>query len=158
MWKLLLVLLVVAALELSTLVWLTDQLGGWATLGLLLLGGALGAALARRAGARVFRDWQEALASGRPPAGRALEGMLVFASGALFLLPGVWTDVLGALLLVAPVRRQAAGVLRRWLRLEVFNLGNRPGQRRASAPQVVETQGEAVEDLETEPPGPHQLH
>jgi UPF0716 protein FxsA len=159
MLKLLLALLLLAAIELSTLVWLTDQLGGWVTLGLLLVGGMLGTALARRAGMRVFRDWQDALASGRPPASGALEGMLIFASAVLFLLPGVWTDVLGALLLAAPVRRVAAGWLRRWLRLEVSSFGSgRAAPRRPHASDVLDTEGEAVDDFDTERPGPRQLH
>jgi UPF0716 protein FxsA len=159
MWKLLVALLAIALLELWTLVWLTRQLGWLPTLGLVLLGGLLGVSLARREGTRVFRDWQAALVSGRPPTASALEGMLVFVSGALFLLPGVLTDVLGLLLLLRPVRRRAARVLRRWLRLEVSGFaGPRAAGRPASRPEVLDTEGEAVEDFEDEHSGPRQLH
>lgn len=187
MRALLLGILLLLVLELSLLVWLSQHLGGWALFGVLLLGGTLGASLAKRQGLRVFRDWQAALASGQPPREGALEGMLVLASGVLFVLPGVLSDVLGIALLFAPVRRRLA----KWLRprlgvqeLASFATGGVPprgrsapppgsptplrGRARPTAgsarwddgPRVVDTEGEAVNDpYEDEDDGaPRQLH
>jgi UPF0716 family protein affecting phage T7 exclusion len=119
--------------------------------------------LPKRQGRGVFLEWQTALGSGQPPASGALEGMLVFASGALFLLPGVLTDVLAVLLLLSPVRKRVAQYLRALLgfdsRQAEFSIPVRraapgPGRRRA----VLDTEGEAVPDADEEPTGPHQLH
>jgi UPF0716 protein FxsA len=112
MRALLLAILSVLVLELLLLVWLSQHIGAWTLFGLLLLGGTLGASLAKRQGLRVFRDWQAALASGQAPREGALEGMLVLVSGVLFVLPGVLSDVLGIALLFAPVRRRLATALR----------------------------------------------
>ncbi len=203
MRALLLAIVLVLVLELWLLVWLSRHIGAWALLGLLLLGGTLGASLAKRQGLRVFRDWQAALSSGQPPREGALEGMLVLASGMLFVLPGVLSDVLGIALLFAPVRRRVARALRPCLSVqELSGFAGGVGQRGRAAPwpeqpgvppgraavspglggtspgharpvqgnrrwddgpQVVETEGEAVndepyEDDEDDDGAPRQLH
>jgi UPF0716 protein FxsA len=112
MRALLLAIILVLVLELVLLVWLSQHVSAWTLFGLLLLGGTLGASLAKRQGLRVFRDWQAALASGQPPREGALEGMLALVSGVLFVLPGLLSDVLGIALLFAPVRRRLAKALR----------------------------------------------
>jgi UPF0716 protein FxsA len=160
MRKVLLAAILLLSTELWLFLWLLRHLGWWPVLGITLLGGILGASLAKRQGRRVFRAWQAALSSGQPPAEGALEGMLVFASGALFLLPGVLTDVLGLLLLFAPVRKQLAQYLRPRLGFGSWTRGF-PAQRAAPVARrggdVLDTEGEAVPD-EDEPVGPRQLH
>lgn len=133
---LLLAIIAVLVLELWLLVWLSQHIGTWALFGLLLLGGTLGASLAKRQGLRFFRDWHAALASGQPPREGALEGMLVLVSGLLFVLPGVLSDVLGIALLFAPVRRRLAKVLRPLFgvqHLESFSMGGLGPRKRSSS-------------------------
>lgn len=192
MRALLLAILLVLVLELWLLVWLSQHIGAWSLFGLLFVSGTLGTSLAKRQGLRVFRDWQAALASGQAPREGALEGMLLLGSGALFVLPGVLSDVLGIALLFAPVRRRVAKALRPLFgapALASFGVGGaaprgrsvtppggpaasygraagptgraRPAQgaRWADAPQVVETEGEAVADPQDDEDGaPRQLH
>jgi len=161
MRKLLLATILLVSTELWLFLWLLDRLGWWPMLGITLLGGILGVSLAKRQGRRVFRDWQAALSSGQSPAAGALEGMLVLASGALFLLPGVLTDVLGLLLLLAPVRKWLAQYLRPLLGFESWTRGL-SAQRAAPGPrgggEVLDTEGEAVPDGDQESAGPRQLH
>jgi UPF0716 family protein affecting phage T7 exclusion len=160
--NLLLVLTLVLLLELASLVWLTRHIGVFPTLCITALGTLVGASLAKRQGGRVFRDWQAALASGRPPAAGALDAMLVVASGVLFALPGLLTDVLGAILLLPPARRFGARYLRRWLGQYAgvipspFAAGQ--GSPRAGhTPEVVDTEGEAVSGSEAHPSEPPRL-
>jgi UPF0716 protein FxsA len=153
--KLLLVSILVLLLELASLVWLTRHIGLLPTICVTMLGTLVGASLAKRQGRRVFRDWQAALASGQPPAAGALDAMMVVASGVLFALPGLLTDVLGLVLLLPPARRVGARYLRRWLGQHLDALsgafGARPAYPRAARDvQVVDTVGEAVSDGETE--------
>jgi len=172
MRKVLLAAILLLSTELWLFLWLIRQIGWWPLIGITLLAGILGASLAQRQGRRVFREWQAALGSGQPPAIGALEGMLVFVSGALFLLPGVLSDVLGLLLLFAPVRRRVAEYLRPLLGIDSWTRGLR-AQRAPRDPgrgsQVLDTEGETVEAEEDEDEdeglegdeedtGPRQLH
>jgi UPF0716 family protein affecting phage T7 exclusion len=161
MRKLVLATILLFSTELWLFLWLTRSIGLWPMLGVTLLGGIVGASLAKREGRRVFREWQAAIGSGQAPAVGALEGMLVFVSGALFLLPGVLTDFLALLLLFAPVRRRVARSLRPLLGVDAWTLGftrprTAPGPSRAG--EVLDTEGEAVPNGDEEPASPRQLH
>jgi UPF0716 protein FxsA len=161
MRRLLLATIVLLSTELWLFLWLTHHIGWWPMLGITMFGGILGASLAKRQGRQVFREWQAAFGSGQPPAVGALEGMLVFVSAALFLLPGVLTDVLGLLLLFAPVRQRVAQYLRPRLGLDSWTRGfaaPRTAQRPVRGREVLDTEGQAVPDADEEPAGPRQLH
>lgn len=161
MRRLLLATIVLLSTELWLFLWLTHQIGWWPMLGITMLGGIVGASLAKRQGRQVFRDWQTAFGSAQPPAVGALEGMLVFVSAALFVLPGVLTDVLGLVLLFAPVRQRVAQYLRPRLGLDSWPRGL-ASQRTAAGPvrgrEVLDTEGEAVPEADEEPAGPRQIH
>lgn len=154
----LLAFVVVSLLELALLVWVGHRIGYWPLIAITLLLAVLGGRLARRQRQRAFADWQAALASGQPPVASSLEPMLVLASGALLVVPGLITDVIGLLLLIPPVREWAA----RWLSPRIArrsaalqtSLGPfaKP-RRRADQPTVVDTEGEAVDG----DPGPTAL-
>ena len=161
MRRLLLVTILFLSTELWLFLWLTDQIGWWPMLGITMFGGLLGASLAKRQGRQVFRQWQAAFGAGQPPAVGALEGMLVFVSAALFLLPGLLTDVLALVLLLAPVRRRVAQYLRPRLGLDSWTRGfatQRAAPRPASGREVLDTEGHSVPDADAEPVGPRQLH
>ena len=88
-------LLVVPTLEVALIVAVGRTIGGWPTLGLLLVESALGAWLVRREGARAWRALSQALSSGRMPAGELSDAALVLVGGTLLLTPGFLTDVVG---------------------------------------------------------------
>ncbi|MEO8178230.1 MAG: FxsA family protein [Deltaproteobacteria bacterium] len=168
MRKVLLAAILLLSTELWLFLWLIRQIGWWPMVASTLLAGILGASLAKRQGRRVFREWQAALGSGRPPAIGALEGTLVVVSGALFLLPGVLSDVLGLLLLFAPVRRRVAEYLRPLLGIDSWTRGfsaQRAARDSGRGSQVLDTEGETVEadedeemEADEEDTGPRQLH
>lgn len=119
--KLLLLFTVVPVVELYLLITIGQRLGAEPTIGLVLVTGLLGATLARREGARVLRNWQEAMARGQMPKEGVISSVLVLVGGVLLVTPGVLTDVTGLLLLVPWSRRRIAGVVRNRLehRLQV---------------------------------------
>lgn len=119
--KLLLLFTVVPVVELYLLITIGQHLGPALTIGLVLVTGLLGASLARREGARVLRNWQEAMAHGEMPKEGVVSSLLVLVGGVLLVTPGVVTDVTGLLLLVPWSRRRVAEVVRRRLehRLQV---------------------------------------
>jgi UPF0716 protein FxsA len=113
-WVVILLLLFVGIplLDTLTLVLLGRVVGFWSTVGIVIVCGVLGTALARTQGARVWRAIQHDLAEGRTPSYGLLDGLLILIAGALLITPGFLTDITGILLLVPPVRN----VLKRHLR------------------------------------------
>ena len=92
------------------------QVGRWigvaGTIALVAVTGILGAVLARRQGARAWRELQEELRGGRVPGRALLDGLLILIGAITLLTPGLLTDTLGFLLLLPPTRRYFARRLR----------------------------------------------
>jgi UPF0716 protein FxsA len=95
----------VTLVELYLLVWTGSFIGFWPTLALVLTTGIVGAALAKREGLKVLREWQTALAEMRVPEEGLTGALLVLVAGIFLMTPGLLTDVTGLLLLVPTVRR-----------------------------------------------------
>lgn len=107
-WKLALLMTVVPAVELYLLLQLGSLLGPTPTFLLLLLSGVVGAYLAKREGLSVLAALSADLQRGLPPAARLAEGALVLVGALLLITPGVFTDLVGLLVLIPPVRRALA--------------------------------------------------
>ena len=103
--RLLLLFIIVPIVELALLIQLGRWVGLWPTLGLIVTTGVLGAALASREGLRAWRAFQMDVLEGRIPGRSILDGLSIFAGGALLLTPGLLTDLLGFMLLARPTRR-----------------------------------------------------
>jgi UPF0716 protein FxsA len=100
-------------LELFILVQMGQLVGLWPTIGLVVLTGSAGAALARLEGLRTLWKIRGELARGRLP-GRALfDGLAILVGGALLLTPGILTDLLGFCFLFPPTRRFLLGRIRK---------------------------------------------
>jgi len=82
--------------------------GGWIPLVLVLVSGVLGAILIRTAGLRVIDAWRRALAQGTAPSDSVFSGVLMLFGCALFIMPGLISDALGAALMIPAVRRRVA--------------------------------------------------
>ena len=108
---LLLLFIVVPIVELAVILQVGSLIGVWWTIALLVAGSILGSLLMRSQGRAGWRRFNEAIASGRPPAREVVDGVLVIFGGALLLTPGFVTDITGLLLLLPPTR----AVLRRLL-------------------------------------------
>jgi UPF0716 protein FxsA len=70
----------------------------------LIAGWPVGVWLLRSRGRSAWRRLGDAVATGRAPGREAADGALIIAGGALLIVPGFITDLLGALLLLAPTR------------------------------------------------------
>ena len=134
MGRLLLLFIVVPVVELALLIQLGKVVGLAATLGLIVLTGALGAYLARRQGLAVLREVRSEMADGQIPAGPIVDGVIILLAAAVLMTPGVLTDACGFLCLVPAFRRWLKGVLKRRFERAVergeasfsVNLGGRP--------------------------------
>lgn len=100
------------AVELLLLIASGRFLGVWPTFAAILLTGAVGLQLAKHQGVAIFRRIREELQSGRIPGDALLEGFLVFVGGVFLILPGFLSDLAGIALLIPPLRRKAARLIR----------------------------------------------
>ena len=99
-----LMFLIVPVIELLLFIWIQDRIGlGPSLLGIIVTA-IIGAALVRRQGISVLRQFQLELGSGGLPARQLAHGAMVLVGGALLLTPGYLTDAVGFSLMVPAVR------------------------------------------------------
>ena len=111
--RLLLLFVVLPALELALLIEVGSRIGTAATLGLIVVTGFVGAALARRQGLGVLARLRAETAAGRLPAGPLVDGVLILLAAALLVTPGIVTDAFGFACLWPAFRRLLKRTLRR---------------------------------------------
>jgi UPF0716 protein FxsA len=132
--------------ELFVIVRIAEAIGVLPMIGLLFLDAAVGLWLMRSQGRAAWRRFNEALASGRPPAREVLDGGLIIFGGAFLIAPGFITDVVGALLLLPPTRALARRLLvRRFARSFVLRAARRGGPRPPGAVRDYDVEGTATE-------------
>lgn len=102
---LLLVFFSIPVIEIYLLITIGGWLGALPTIALLVFAAVLGTLLLRQQGFATLRRLQATQARGQIPAMELLEGVILTLSGILLLIPGFFTDVLGYLGLIPPLRR-----------------------------------------------------
>src|SRR4051794_52836 len=159
---LVLAFLAVPIVEIYVILQVGHVIGGWPTVGLLLVESLLGAWIVRHEGRRAWRALRTTFESGRVPDRELADAALVLVGGVLLLTPGFVTDLFG-FLFVLPFTRP---LVRRALTLYVGRrlkaaqgraafagfggLPGRPGRRPepgdsdAQDPRVV--RGEVIEE------------
>jgi UPF0716 protein FxsA len=117
--KLLALFTIVPIGELFLLIKIGERIGAGPTILIVLLTGIAGAFLARQQGAKVWWQIRTEMESGRFPADRLIDGLLMLLAGAVLITPGVLTDLLGFTILIpasrAPIRRWVKSRLRRMM-------------------------------------------
>lgn len=105
--RFLLALLFVALplLELYVLIQVGSAIGAITTVALVVFSAVLGTLLVRHQGLQTLQNARRSMERGEPPAIEMLEGVMLVVGGIALLIPGFITDVLGLLLLLAPLRR-----------------------------------------------------
>lgn len=109
---LVLAFIIVPIIEIYLIVQVGTAIGGWETVGLLVLDSVIGAWLVRREGFSILARVQAALGRGELPTNELIDGLLVLFAGALMLTPGFLTDGLGFALLLPPSRAIVRTVLK----------------------------------------------
>jgi len=113
--RLVLLFTVLPAIELALLIEIGRRIGTLETIGLIIVTGVVGAALARYQGIAVLRRSQKELAEGRMPAAALMDGVIILVAAALLVTPGILTDATGFLLLIPLTRTGIRRLLARWL-------------------------------------------
>lgn len=98
-------------IEIALFVTLGGALGLWLTLLVVIGTAVLGVVLLRRLGYRNAERLRAEMGRMRDPLGAAGDGVLRALAALLLILPGFLTDILGALLLIPPVRRAIVAAL-----------------------------------------------
>lgn len=91
-------------IEIALFIQVGGAIGLWPTLALVLLSGALGLTVLRAQGARAMAEVQRSVNELRDPGRPMAHGALIMLAGVLLLVPGFFTDIVGLLLLIAPLR------------------------------------------------------
>ncbi len=90
-------------------------IGAWQTAGLVLAMAIVGALLVRIQGFNVLQRARATLAAGEFPTTDLLDGLFVLIAGFLMILPGFFSDLLGILLFIPPVRRWLGASIWDWI-------------------------------------------
>lgn len=100
--------ILVPIIEIYLFIKVGSQIGAFNTVLVVLVTAVLGAALLRKQGVSAMQKVQTQLQRGELPATGMLEAMMLFFAGALLLTPGFFTDTIGFILMVPPVRKAIA--------------------------------------------------
>lgn len=122
-------------IEIATFIKVGQLIGVLPTLLGVLLGAFAGAMVIRAQGLSLMADIRGTMGSGQLPARALTDAMMVFVAGVLLLIPGYFTDLLGLLLLLPPVRTLIYGHLR--TRMVVVHPTRSPASA-SSAPRTIE--------------------
>ena len=125
LFRLILLLTIVPLVELWLLLWISDRTSLLFTVGLVIVTGVLGAALARWQGLRTLTKIQSQLQDGKMPGDALFDGVLILLAAAVLVTPGILTDACGFLLLIPPCRQVVKGILRRGLAGKIQAGGSR---------------------------------
>lgn len=110
-------------IEIALFVTIGGWLTVWPTLAIVLGTGILGVWVMRSQGLRAVKDLQSAQAAMRNPLSPMAHSALIMLAGVLLVLPGFFTDTLGLLLLIPPLRRLIILLIGARLRARVVTTG-----------------------------------
>lgn len=97
--------------EIAVLIKVGGAIGGWTTIGIVLLTAFIGTVMLRQQGMATLGKAQLRMQNGEMPAQEMLEGLLLLIGGVLLLTPGFITDFFGFCTLVPISRQFLAGKL-----------------------------------------------
>ena len=103
-FKLFLIFAVVPLIELGILIEIGSHIGVFNTITLVILTAVVGAYMVRQEGLGVLYRIQKNMNEGQFPADELINGAMILVAGALLLTPGVFTDIIG-FLMVFPASR-----------------------------------------------------
>lgn len=109
--------LTIPLVEIYLLLQVGEIIGLWPTIFMVVFTAFLGINLLRAQGISTWQRANAQLAQGQLPAMAMMEGMVLMVAGALLLTPGFFTDTLGFLALVPPLRRAVLGRILRTSRV-----------------------------------------
>ncbi len=106
-----LIFIAVPVIEIAIFIQVGGLIGVWPTIAIVLGTAFLGASLLRLQGLQTWRRAEEAMRRGEPPVAEMLDGVFLFIAALLMVTPGLFTDAIGILFLIPPVRPPPSGAM-----------------------------------------------
>ena len=97
-------LVVMALLELYSIAWVWQRIGGARTIIIIIGTGIIGAVIARKNAKKALKQLMKGTHSDAGPAKQMFDAVAFFIAAALLIIPGLITDVAGLLLLLPLTR------------------------------------------------------
>ena len=127
MW-LFVALLAVPIIEIALFIQVGGWIGLWPTLAIVIATAVAGSWLVRSQGLAAIGQLRGSLNELRDPTEPLAHGAMIVFAGALLLTPGFFTDTVGFLLLLPPVRRALMRYLAKRISVQRFSVGPDPRQ------------------------------
>ena len=144
MWFLIL-LIAWPLIEIGLFVEIGGRLGLWPVLGLVLGTAALGIAVLRAQSARAQFGLRQAMEGFGNPAAPLAEEALILVAGGLLILPGLFADALGLLLLLPPLRRLLIARLSRRVVVQRFGMASQAARPDPAEPGVIDGEFQEID-------------
>jgi UPF0716 protein FxsA len=109
--------LIIPLIEIACFILIGNAIGLWPTLLGVLVTAVAGSLLLRFQGVQILNEIRGTMARGMLPAKALAEGMMIGFAGVLLVTPGYFTDLLGILLLIPPVRTALYAFLKTRIRV-----------------------------------------
>ncbi|AYA66220.1 MULTISPECIES: FxsA family protein [unclassified Alteromonas] len=111
-------------IEIALLVKVGGIIGGWNTIGIVLLTAFIGAYFVKREGIHTLQIAQEKMQRGEMPGKEMVEGLMLAVAGVLMVTPGFITDIFGILLVLPGTRHLIAGFVSKHMKMRVVTAGS----------------------------------
>jgi UPF0716 protein FxsA len=135
-------------LDIATLIEVGRRMGAWPTVAMVVLSAVAGVVLVRAQGFAILTQARKTLNEGGFPAREAFDGACTLVGGALLILPGFASDILGLILLLPPfrllLRRLIGWQVRRSGHFAIRTVGS-TAPSREPGPPVLEGEYQTVE-------------
>lgn len=129
--------LLVPLIEIALFIQIGGAIGLWPTLAIVILTAVLGTWLVRTQGLMAMNQLRSSFSDLRDPSEPLAHGAMILVAGALLLTPGFFTDAVGFLLLMPPVRHAVYRYLRARVNVQHFEMGPGP-DRHTSQFDIIE--------------------
>ena len=127
MGKLFFLFAILPILEITILINVGEQIGGWNTVAIVMATAFLGAYLVRQQGLSTLLSAQQKMQTGTIPGQEMAEGLLLVISGVLLVTPGFITDIFGFLLCLPFTRPIIAKALLKRMAVKVVQTNTQGG-------------------------------
>jgi UPF0716 protein FxsA len=136
----------VPILEIVLFIEIGGAIGLLPTLAIIFLTAIAGVVIVRWQGMRALDRLRVSLETGQDAAGPIAHGALILVAGVLLVMPGFFTDFLGLLLLIPPVRSLLIGLGAPRVTVRAATYVRRPAGR-PSPVETIEAEYEVIDDV-----------
>lgn len=113
-YKFLLIFIVVPLIELYFLLEISQFIGVFTTVMIIIFTGAAGVSIAKRQGYQVVNNIRSTLNAGKMPTDDLISALLILIGGVTLLTPGFLTDITGFLLILPGSRDLIAALVKKY--------------------------------------------